>query len=90
MTPRTFARQFELHFRTTPAKWIRALRVEAASVHLGTEDLPLKVIAKMTGFRDEQSLRRAFVQQLSMTPKQYRDRFGLRRGASPASGMRMT
>lgn len=76
MTPRTFARQFEIHFRTTPARWVQSLRVETARQHLETKELPLKAIARNTGFRDEQSLRRAFLQQLSMTPKEYRERFG--------------
>jgi len=76
MTPRTFARQFEVHFRTTPARWVQSLRVEAARQHLEAKELPLKAIARITGFRDEQSLRRAFLQQLSMTPKEYRERFG--------------
>jgi transcriptional regulator GlxA family with amidase domain len=76
MTPRTFARQFELHFRTTPARWVQSLRVEAAKRQLESENTPLRAIASMTGFRDEQSLRRAFMQQLSVTPKDYRERFG--------------
>ncbi len=76
MTPRTFARQFELHFRTTPARWLQSLRVEAACGHLEAQALPVKAIARLTGFRDEQSLRRAFVQQLSMTPREYREQFG--------------
>ncbi len=80
MTPRTFARHFELHFKMTPARWVQTLRVEAVCEHLGADDLPLKVIAGLTGFRDEKSLRRAFVQQLAITPKEYRDRFGLSRG----------
>lgn len=79
MTPRTFARQFELHFRTTPARWVQSLRVEAARVHLSTGQSPLKAIARAAGFRDEQALRRAFVQQIAMTPKEYRDRFGMLR-----------
>jgi transcriptional regulator GlxA family with amidase domain len=79
MTPRTFARQFELHFKTTPARWVQKIRVEAACVHLTTDDLPVKAIARLTGFRDELSLRRAFSQQLSMTPKEYRHRFGMSR-----------
>lgn len=79
MTPRTFARQFELHFRTTPARWVQSLRVEAACVHLTTEELPIKAIAKLTGFRDEKSLRRAFAEQAVMGPKEYRQRFGLSR-----------
>jgi len=42
--------------------------VEAARQHLETVDLPLKRIARLTGFRDEQALRRAFIQELSVTP----------------------
>lgn len=79
MTPRTFARQFETHFQTTPARWVQTLRIEAACAHLTTEELPLKAIARLTGFRDEQSLRRAFTQQLVITPKEYRLRFGMSR-----------
>src|ERR1700724_2811682 len=77
MSPRTFARQFQSEFGTTPAKWVQSLRVEAARQHLETVSMPLKRIAPLTGFRDEQALRRAFIQQLSVTPKQYRERFGV-------------
>jgi transcriptional regulator GlxA family with amidase domain len=76
MTPRTFARQFELTFRMTPARWIQSLRVEAARQHIEERDLPFKGIARLVGFREEQSLRRAFIQQFAMTPKEYRERFG--------------
>ena len=34
--------------------------------------MPLKRIARIAGFRDEQALRRAFIQQMSVTPKEYR------------------
>lgn len=77
MSPRTFARQFQSQFGTTPAKWIQSLRVEAARQHLESLNMPLKRIAPLTGFRDEQALRRAFFQHMSVTPKQYRERFGL-------------
>jgi transcriptional regulator GlxA family with amidase domain len=77
MSPRTFARQFQSQFGTTPAKWVQSLRVEAARQHLEGDDMPLKGIARLTGFRDEQALRRAFIQQMSLTPKQYRERFGV-------------
>src|SRR3984893_8258495 len=78
MSPRTFARQFEGNFGTTPARWVRSLRVEAARQHLESRRLSLKEIARITGFRDEQALRRAFIQQMKMTPKEYRERFGVR------------
>src|SRR3984957_3952949 len=82
MSPRTFARQFQSQFGTTPAKWIQSLRVEAARQHLETINMPLKRIAPLTGFRDEQALRRAFIQQMSVTPKQYRERFGVGQSAN--------
>jgi transcriptional regulator GlxA family with amidase domain len=82
MSPRTFARQFEAQFGTTPARWVQSLRVEAARQQLESLDMPLKRIARITGFRDEQALRRAFIQQLSLTPKQYRERFGIQNTAN--------
>ena len=77
MSPRTFARHFYSQFGATPAKWVQSLRVEAARQHLEAAALPLKRIARLTGFRDEQALRRAFIQELSVTPKEYRERFGV-------------
>ena len=77
MTPRTFARQFEQRFRTTPARWVQSLRVEAARQLIEARELPVKAIARSVGFRDEQAMRRAFLQQLAITPKQYRERFGI-------------
>src|SRR5258708_26637002 len=44
MSPRTFARQFEGNFGTTPARWVRSLRVEAARQHLESRNLSLKEI----------------------------------------------
>jgi transcriptional regulator GlxA family with amidase domain len=76
MSPRTFARQFETYFHTTPARWIQSLRVETARQYLEAGELAMKSIAQLCGFRDEQALRRAFLQQLSTTPKDYRERFG--------------
>jgi transcriptional regulator GlxA family with amidase domain len=76
MSPRTFVRQFKSEFNTTPARWVKALRVEAAMRHLENRDMSLGRIAAVTGFRDEHELRRAFLQQTSVTPKQYQERFG--------------
>ena len=40
MTPHTFARQFESHFCTTPARWLQSLGVEAACGHLKRKHRP--------------------------------------------------
>jgi transcriptional regulator GlxA family with amidase domain len=76
MSPRTFMRQFKAQFKTTPARWVQSLRVEVAMQHLEDRSTSLSKIARITGFRDEQALRRAFVQQVGVSPKQYRERFG--------------
>jgi len=76
MSPRTFMRQFKAQFNTTPARWVQSLRVEAAMQHLADRNTSMSRIARITGFRDEQALRRAFLQQIAVTPKQYRERFG--------------
>ena len=76
MSPRTFVRQFKAQFNTTPARWVQSLRVEAAMQYLEDRGTSLGRIARMTGFRDEQGLRRALLQQIGLTPKHYRERFG--------------
>jgi transcriptional regulator GlxA family with amidase domain len=76
MSPRTFMRQFKAQFDTTPARWVQSLRIEAAMQHLEDRNMSLSKVARNAGFRDEQALRRAFLQQIGLTPKQYRERFG--------------
>jgi len=51
--------------------------VESARQHLESRNLSPKEIARVSGFRDEQALRRAFVEQIKMSPKEYRERFGV-------------
>ncbi|RRA49284.1 GlxA family transcriptional regulator [Acidipila sp. EB88] len=82
---RTFMRQFKAQFDMTPARWIQSIRVEAAMQHLEDRTLSIGKIARLTGFRDEQALRRAFVQQIGVTPKQYRERFGELDGSHDAA-----
>jgi transcriptional regulator GlxA family with amidase domain len=87
MSPRTFMRQFKAQFDTTPARWVQSLRVEAAMQHLEDRNMSLSKVARNTGFRDEQALRRALLQQIGLTPKQYRERFGeLDRDRGPHPG----
>jgi len=87
MSPRTFMRQFKAQFDATPARWVQSLRVEAALQLLQERNTSLNKIARITGFRDEQALRRALLQQVGLTPKQYRERFGeLERDRGPQTG----
>ncbi len=72
MSPRTFVRRFQKEFNTTPAEWVRTLRVEAARDRLVSTSDGLKQIALATGLRDELSLRRAFVARFGISPRDYR------------------
>jgi transcriptional regulator GlxA family with amidase domain len=48
---------------------------------LEESDTPLKKVAYVCGFSDQNSLRRAFIRRLGVTPIEYRQRF---RGEGPA------
>jgi transcriptional regulator GlxA family with amidase domain len=75
MSPRTFARTYASQTGRTPAKTVDAMRLEAACRALEESTLPLKAVAALAGFTDEQALRRAFRRQLGVGPNDYRDRF---------------
>ena len=75
MSPRSFARLYAARVGSTPAKTVELMRLEAARRALEETDLPTKRIAAVTGYGDEQNLRRVFQRQLGLGPAQYRDRF---------------
>jgi transcriptional regulator GlxA family with amidase domain len=75
MSLRSFARAFKAETGATPADFVEAARVEAASRWLQDGDEPLKTIARRTGFRNVTALRRAFARKLGVTPPAYRQRF---------------
>jgi len=82
MSPRNFARVYTAKAGRTPAKMVEALRMEAACRALEDTELPLKRIAAMTGHEDEQTLRRAFLRRMGVTPSQYRSRFSAHRDST--------
>jgi transcriptional regulator GlxA family with amidase domain len=75
MSPRTFARLYTAKCGRTPAKMVEAMRLEAACRALEETSLPLKTIAEVSGYPEEQNLRRVFLRKLGITPAQYRGRF---------------
>lgn len=75
MAPRTFARVYAKKVGRTPARAVDRMRLEAACRALEETGLPLKRIAAMSGYTDEQKLRRAFLRQLGVGPSEYRARF---------------
>lgn len=75
MSPRTFARLYTAKCGRTPAKMVEAMRLEAACRALEETSQPLKSIAEVCGYPEEQNLRRVFLRKLGITPAQYRGRF---------------
>ena len=76
LSPRHFARLFRSEVGVTPADWVEAARVAAARRWLEAEGLPPKQVAALTGFANADTLRRAFVRHVGITPAEFRRRNG--------------
>jgi transcriptional regulator GlxA family with amidase domain len=74
LSPRHFARLFQAEVGLTPAAWVEATRVEAARRLLEDGHDTPKQVAARCGFADADTLRRAFVRQVGVTPADYRKR----------------
>jgi transcriptional regulator GlxA family with amidase domain len=78
MSVRNFARRFTADVGTTPAKYVRHLRVEAARRMLQSSSHDLGRVARAAGFGSVDAMRRAFVRVLGKSPRNMRAREGLR------------
>jgi transcriptional regulator GlxA family with amidase domain len=74
LSPRHFARLFRSEVGITPASWVEEARVNAARRYLEQGREP-KQVAAHCGFADADTLRRAFVRHVGVTPAEYRKRF---------------
>jgi transcriptional regulator GlxA family with amidase domain len=77
MSRRHFGRRFQQVFGSTPQKYVERLRVEAAKSLLENSTRDIKRIASDCGFASDGAMRHAFVRQLGILPRDYRERFGL-------------
>ncbi|MFE7752113.1 GlxA family transcriptional regulator [Streptomyces sp. NPDC057428] len=75
VSARHVTRLFHDELGTTPARYVEQIRLEAAQAMLETGDDPMAAIARRTGFGSPESLRRAFVRNLQVTPGAFRARF---------------
>ncbi|MFF4243429.1 GlxA family transcriptional regulator [Streptomyces sp. NPDC001822] len=75
ISARHITRSFRDELGTTPARYVEQVRLEAAQAMLETGDDPMTAIARRTGFGSPESLRRAFVRNLQVTPGAFRARF---------------
>jgi len=75
MSPRNFARVFAREVGETPARWVERARVEAAQRLLEESELGVDAVAARSGFGTAETLRRAFLRQIRVSPSAYRARF---------------
>jgi transcriptional regulator GlxA family with amidase domain len=75
MSPRNFARVFTNEMKTTPAKFVERLRVEAARRRLEESHNSMEMIAGECGFGNVNSMRNVFQRTLKIAPGQYRRHF---------------
>jgi transcriptional regulator GlxA family with amidase domain len=74
MSVRNFGRVFTSDVGTTPARYVRHLRVEAARRLLQSSSHDLRHIATVAGFGSVDGMRRAFVRVLGKSPRELRAR----------------
>ncbi|WP_434445842.1 GlxA family transcriptional regulator [Lentzea sp. E54] len=75
MSVRHFARVFSRSVGTSPAQYVERARVEAAADRLASTGDSLDLIARQSGFGSAETLRRAFLRVLGVSPGSYRARF---------------
>jgi AraC family transcriptional regulator len=73
--PTRLLRGFRRHLESTPADYLRQLRVDQARRLLAESERPIADIALETGFTDQSHLTRVFRRLLGETPAAFRRRF---------------
>jgi transcriptional regulator GlxA family with amidase domain len=90
MSPRHFARVFTEAVGVTPARYVELLRVEAARRRLEESSDSVEGIAAMCGFGTAESMRRAFLKIIKVSPAAYRGRFSNRSDRALDASIRRT
>jgi transcriptional regulator GlxA family with amidase domain len=74
LSERHLVRRFAAELRTTPARYVQRVRVEAAREAL-EHGASVEAAARRSGFSSAEVMRRAFLRVLGVSPSDYRDRF---------------
>ena len=80
MSPRTLSRWCRKEHDKSPAELVKRLRLSEACRLLEETALPLKAVTIRTGLGDQSTLWRTFVQDMGVTPAEYRQRFAVEAG----------
>jgi len=72
MSSRHFARAFIAETGTTPSKAIERLRIEVARQRVQSSSEAIEAVARLTGFRDPERMRRAFIRAFGQPPQSLR------------------
>ncbi|HEY6881817.1 MAG TPA: helix-turn-helix domain-containing protein, partial [Polyangiales bacterium] len=84
MSVRHFGRSFRAETGCSPAVYVERVRVETARRLLETTARSIEEVARGAGFGTPEALRRAFARRLSLSPREYRARFGTQSGDKEA------
>jgi transcriptional regulator GlxA family with amidase domain len=87
---RSFKRRFKAATAMSPLEYVHTLRLEEAKQLLESGEQPIEAIANDVGYEDAAFFSRLFRRHVSLTPAQYRRRFGAMRKAltDPATARR--
>jgi transcriptional regulator GlxA family with amidase domain len=72
MSSRHFARAFIAETGTTPSKAVERLRIEVARQRVQSSSEAIERVAQLTGFRDPERMRRAFIHAFGQPPQSLR------------------
>jgi transcriptional regulator GlxA family with amidase domain len=72
MSARHFARAFIAETGTTPSKAVERLRIEVARLKVQSSTEAIERVAHVTGFRDPERMRRAFIRAFGQPPQSLR------------------
>jgi transcriptional regulator GlxA family with amidase domain len=76
---RTLLRRFQQALDVSPVQYAQQLRVERAKALLETTSLSLEEITARCGYEDAATFSKVFKRWAALTPREYRQRFGLAR-----------
>lgn len=78
VSPRTLIRHFKDATGETPQAFVRKVRIETGKALLENTNLRLSEIMTRLGYEDESTFRRTFKKYTTLSPRDYRRRFGAR------------